>query len=123
MAKPRFDDQPLIDAYGDGYFRFGAQRLEGSILLTPNGIYPWEIASLEEASLGTIGPLLDCAGAIDFLIVGSGTSFARWPKGLTEHLQNLRIMPDFMDTGAAARTYNVLRSEDRRVAAALIAVP
>ena len=123
MAKPRFDGQPLIDAYGDGGFRFASQRLEGSILLTPRGIYPWEIGSLKNTTLETISPLLDCVGEFDFLIVGSGPSFMRWPKELTRHLQNLRIMADFMDTGAAARTYNVLKSEDRRVAAALIAVP
>lgn len=123
MAKPRFDGQPLIDAYGDGYFRFGAQRLEGSVLLTPRGIYPWDTDAVENATLHSISPLLDCVGEFDFLIVGTGAVFARWPNGLTRHLQNLQITPDFMDTGAAARTYNVLRSEDRRIVAALIAVP
>ena len=92
-------------------------------MLTPRGVYPWEISKLADANLGSISRLLDCVGEFDFLIVGSGAGFARWPKELTQHLQNLRIMPDFMDTGAAARTYNVMRSEDRRVAAALIAVP
>ena len=32
------------------------------------------------------------------------------------------IVPEWMDTGAACRTFNVLLSEDRAVAAALIAV-
>ena len=32
------------------------------------------------------------------------------------------MVADAMDTGAACRTYNVLMAEDRRVAAALIAV-
>lgn len=120
--KPRFDGQPLIDAYGDLGFRLAGQRFEGSILLTPRGLYPWSVGSANEADVGTLAPLIECAGEFDFLIVGTGTSFARFPRPAVTHLANLRIIPDFMDTGAACRTYNVLRSEDRRVAAALIAV-
>jgi uncharacterized protein len=37
-------------------------------------------------------------------------------------LKALGVVVEPMDTGAACRTYNVLLSEDRRVAAALIAV-
>ena len=120
--KPRFDGQPLIDAYGDLGFRLAAQRFEGSILLTPRGLYPWPVAAAGEADAASLAPLAGCAGEFDFLIVGGGTGFARFPKSLTAYLANLRIIPDFMDTGAACRTYNILRSEDRRVAAALIAV-
>ncbi|MCE9649311.1 MAG: Mth938-like domain-containing protein [Parvibaculum sp.] len=120
--KPRFDGQPLIDAYGDHGFRLASQRFEGSILLTPRGLYPWSVATLAEADSASLAPLAACADEFDFLIVGGGAGFARFSKNLAAYLANLRIVPDFMDTGAACRTYNVLRSEDRRVAAALIAV-
>jgi uncharacterized protein len=76
-----------------------------------------------EADAASLAPVVESADEFDFLIVGGGASFARFSKNLTIYLENLRIIPDFMDTGAACRTYNVLRSEDRRVAAALIAVP
>jgi uncharacterized protein len=120
--KPRFDGQPLIDGYGDLGFRLARQRFEGSILLTPRGLYPWTVASVQEVDIASLAPLAEIAGEFDFLIVGSGVSFARFPKSVATYLSNLRITPDFMDTGAACRTYNVLRAEDRRVAAALIAV-
>lgn len=122
FSKPRFEGQPLIDGYGDHRFRLAAQEFEGSILLTPKGVYPWGVTRIEEATVASLMPLIEIAETFDFLIVGAGPTFSRWPKGVTTHLQNLRIIPDFMDTGAAARTYNVLRAEDRRVAAALIAV-
>jgi uncharacterized protein len=121
--KARFDGQPLIEAYGDLGFRLASQRFEGSILLTRRGLYPWPVASLAEADSASLAPVIESADEFDFLIVGGGASFARFSKTLTTHLENLRIVPDFMDTGAACRTYNVLRAEDRRVAAALIAVP
>ena len=44
------------------------------------------------------------------------------PPALRNALRTAGIVIDAMDTGAACRTYNVLMSEDRRVAAALIAV-
>jgi uncharacterized protein len=37
-------------------------------------------------------------------------------------LQRAGLAPELMATGAAVRTYNVLLSEDRAVAAALVAV-
>ncbi len=122
MSSPRFDGQPLIDAYGNNQFRLAAQEFDGSMLLTPKGVYPWGLTRIEDADIDGLGALIAVADTFDFLIVGAGLRMARWPKQITTHLETLRIIPDFMDTGAAARTYNVLRAEDRRVAAALIAV-
>ncbi len=58
---------------------------------------------------------------------------ARWPAAKVVGIDNspamlarareLDLAADFMDTGAACRTFNVLLAEDRRAAAALIAVP
>jgi uncharacterized protein len=44
------------------------------------------------------------------------------PKPLKEALRASGISSDPMSTGAAVRTFNVLLAEERRVAAALIAV-
>jgi uncharacterized protein len=44
------------------------------------------------------------------------------PRRLRELLGRAGIAVEPMDTGAACRTYNVLATEERRVAAALIAV-
>ena len=44
------------------------------------------------------------------------------PKQIKEALRARGIASDPMSTGAAVRTYNVLLAEERRVAAALIAV-
>ena len=44
------------------------------------------------------------------------------PAALRAHFRGLGVMVDAMDTGAACRTYNVLMAEERRVAAALIAL-
>ena len=44
------------------------------------------------------------------------------PGGLREGLREHGIVIEPMDTGAACRTHNVLLTEERRAAAALIAV-
>lgn len=121
--KPRFAGQPLIDAYGDGGFRFNEQKFDGSVLLTPRGLYPWSPGALSQATRASLAPLVECVGEFDFLLVGSGAGFAQLPKEIVTFLAEKRIVPDVMTTGAACRTYNVLRFEGRRVAAALIAVP
>jgi uncharacterized protein len=120
--QPRFDGQPLIEAYGDKGFRLASQRFEGSIILTPQGLYPWNVSVLSDVTAASLQPIVDHADTFDFLLIGSGAAFARFPKAIVTVLADRRITPDFMDTGAACRTYNVLLAEDRRVAAALIAV-
>jgi len=55
------------------------------------------------------------------LIVGCGPVFEAPPAGLREALAELDVVLEWMDTGAACRTFNVLLSEDRPCAAALIA--
>jgi uncharacterized protein len=56
------------------------------------------------------------------LILGLGPRFLMVPAELRQALKGHGIAVEAMDTGAACRTFNVLLAEDRRVAAALIAL-
>ncbi|MEX2008825.1 MAG: Mth938-like domain-containing protein, partial [Dongiaceae bacterium] len=44
------------------------------------------------------------------------------PEALRRALRAAGVVMEAMDTGAACRTYNVLVADERRVAAALVAV-
>lgn len=112
----------LIDAFGAGGFRFAEMSHRGSILATPAGIRKWPVETLAELTEDSLRAVLDEADAIDFLLVGTGKDIAFFPPALRELLKAAGITVEAMATGAAARTYNVLVAEDRRVAAALIAV-
>ena len=57
---------------------------------------------------------------IELLLLGCGRRMAPPPSGLRQALRQAGIVLEVMDTGAACRTYNVLLSEERRVAAALL---
>jgi uncharacterized protein len=62
------------------------------------------------------------AKAIDILLIGTGDAMAPLNRAAREALEAANLFPELMSTGAAVRTYNVLLSEERAVAAALIAV-
>ena len=119
---PRFDGQPPIDANGDGGFRLERQRFEGSIIVTPRGLFPWGVTHIEEASAASLAPISDAIGEFDFLIVGTGATTELLPREARKWLESQAIFSDLMGTSAACRTYNLMLSENRRVAAAIIAV-
>lgn len=118
----RQPDRYLIEAYGNGGFRSAGQRREGSIIITAAAVQPWPVASVQGLDLEAFRPLIDMAERIDVLLLGCGTLPILPDRALQQMLRENGLKLDMMTTAAACRTYNVLVAEDRRVAAALIAV-
>lgn len=112
----------VINAYGDGGFRIGGVRHEGSVLVFPAQTLPWDVASFEDVTAASLGPVTAHEPAIDILLLGCGPAIRFVPADLRQALRDRGVVIEAMDTGAAARTFNVLFAEERRVAAALIAV-
>ena len=116
-------DAPSIDAYGDGGFRLDGVRHEGSLLILQDEARAWPVGSLAELTPQSQQPELDAGRSeVEFVLLGVGAKNALPPRVVRETLQRAGIGLEFMDTPAAARLYNVLTSEGRRLAAALIAV-
>jgi uncharacterized protein len=119
---PHFPGRAPLDAYGNGGFRFADMSHKGSILLLPSGIYAWPVVSMEMLALKHVDLICGEADAIEFVLLGCGDRM-EWPKDtVREKLRSSGVGLEIMDTGAAARTYNVLLGEGRAVAGALIAV-
>ncbi|WP_034491455.1 Mth938-like domain-containing protein [Afifella pfennigii] len=118
----RYPGRAAIDAYGNGGFRFAEMSHRGSILLLPSAILAWPVMRPEEITLAAFDAVLAEARAIDVLLVGTGTSAVPLAPELRRALERAELWPEVMPTGPAARTFNILLSEDRAVAAALIAV-
>ena len=116
-----------IVAHGAGAFAFAGMRHRGSILATPRGVRRLEAESVGELNERTLAPLFaeiaEAPGSIELLVVGTGENMARLQEGLRAALKATGLRFDAMATGPALRVYNVMQAEDRRVAAALIAVP
>ncbi len=122
LRAAHFPGRAPIDAYGNGGFRFADMSHIGSILCLPSGIHGWAPKDQATLCLDDIERILAEAGDIEVLLFGMGNDLRPIPKTLKEALRGRRIASDPMSTGAAVRTYNVLLAEERRVAAALIAV-
>lgn len=104
-----------IDGYGPGFFRIDGKVIDGPVLVTADQVAPW-------AGYQDHGGALALVGQIDVLFVGTGAEMAYIPADFRAALDAAGIGVEPMATPAACRTYNVLLSEGRRVAAALLPV-
>jgi uncharacterized protein len=111
--------QNLISAYHQDYIEINQQRYFANLIVLPDQLeHPWYDGSFEALSteklaiLGTIKP--------EVVLLGTGEQHRfLHPKHLAQ-LTELHIPVECMTTAAACRTYNILMSEGRKVAAALI---
>jgi uncharacterized protein len=114
---------PSIDAYGDGGFRLAGERHEGSVLIVGDEARSWHVAEFSSLTLADLQPILDAGPAeVEMVLLGVGPRNALPPREIREGLRAAGIGLEFMDTPAAAKLYNLLTAEGRRLAAALIAV-
>ena len=118
MIEIDYEAQPPIDGYGPGGFRIGGNWHEGSILLMPEGLLPIP----HQLSVKMLAPVVKAADTLDVLLIGMGADIAPLPRDVRECLEDAGIGSDIMATPSACRTYNILLTEDRRVAALLLAV-
>ena len=122
MKPARFPGTAPIDAYGNGGFRFAEMSHRGSIICLPDEIIAWDVASLEDATLHAFRPVFAAAPRPELFLFGMGERLMPLHADIRQAFLDHAIRIEVMDTGAAARTYNVLLLEGRSVAAGLIAV-
>ena len=115
-------DRQLIHGYGDHGFTITGLRHEGSVLVFPSRTQAWPVTSMAELSLEALAPILAAEPRPAVLLLGCGKGMSVVPREIKTALRDAGIVVEPMDTGAACRTYNVLLTEGRDVAAALIAV-
>ncbi|MCC5971409.1 MAG: Mth938-like domain-containing protein [Pararhodobacter sp.] len=104
-----------IEGYGPGFYRLGGEKLEAPVLIAPGHTTPWQ-------GYDDPAPLLALAGQLDVLFIGTGAEIAPIPAPLRAQLEAAGLGVEIMASPAACRTYNVLLSEGRRVAVALLPV-
>lgn len=116
--RPRTGPQ-VIEGYGDGRFRVSGAVHEGSVVVFRERTVAWPV---EAITVDAFDLVVGADATTEILIVGCGAEFGPPPEGLAQALRAHGIALEWMDTGAACRTYNVLVGDDRAVTAALIAV-
>jgi len=114
--------QAVIDAYGDGGFRFADMSHRGSLICLPTGMYAWDVEAAGAITLESLSRVFEQAAEIDVLLIGTGSDIAAIAPDIRSAFREKGVIVEAIATGGAVRTYNVLLSEDRAVAAALISV-
>jgi uncharacterized protein len=108
-----------INAYASGRVTVNGETITTSIILTAERIIrdrlPAVFDDMNAAHLEGLGKLEP-----EIILIGTGETLRFPPAAWTAGYLASGIGVEIMDTAAACRTYNVLLSEDRRVAAALL---
>jgi uncharacterized protein len=116
-------DRQVIEAYGASGFRVSGTTYAGAVIVFPDITVTWEVILPLEISAESLSAVTQRAGtelAIEILLLGCGRRMTPVPPALRGELRRAGVVVDAMDTGAACRTYDVLLTEGRRVAAALL---
>ena len=89
-----------------------------SIALTPEKLLGrWPVASIEDLAEEDFAEIF--ASSPEVVLLGTGERIAFPPRELTFAFARKGVGFEVMDTAAAARTFNVLATEGRRVVAVL----
>lgn len=98
-------------------FRIGGKTHDGAVLVYRDRAAAWDAADRASAErlilrLGDPRP--------ELILFGTGAALLRPDAAFVAQLRSAGIASDAMDSRAAARTFNLLLAEGRRVAAALL---
>jgi len=125
LTETPFGNARPIDGYGPGFFRIGGQVHRGGLIVWAAGQAGW-------AGFDDTETLVGLADQVDVIFLGTGAEISHAPAAFRALIEGAGgqagmgpgagIGLEVMATPTACRTYNVLLSEGRRVAAALLPV-
>lgn len=121
---PRFDRDPapggpVVQGFSGSGFLVDGKAFR-ALLLTPESASEWNPPALADLAMDDLAGLLAIEPAPEFLILGTGPDMAFPPRPLVRALEEKGIGVEAMDSRAAARTWGMLRAEERWIAAAIM---
>lgn len=110
-----------IRSHRPGEVRINEIAYRASLIVSPRRlIAAWGATTVAALEPAHFEPIL--AMEPEVILIGTGDRLAFPAPAILRLLADAGIGYEFMDTGAACRTYNVLMAESRRVVAGLIIV-
>ena len=112
---------PVVTAFvAGGGFSVRGEVFDG-LFLTPERAFAWTPpTAAKEVEIGDLAPLLALDPPPEFVLLGTGTGTIFPPRALALALEEKGIGLEVMDSRAAARTWGLLRGEERWIVAALM---
>lgn len=112
------EDRYFVRSLGPDSIRIVDEDWRQSLLLTPGAVTPWPVSTLDQLNDEALAPILEHQP--DVVLLATGRRM-RFPDHRTRvELLRRNIGLEVMTLDAAARTFNVLAGEERRVLAAMI---
>ena len=108
----------IFHAYDDNYFRLGRERITSSFFFHEGKVTtPWgkdSVASLAPEDFNWLEE-----STPEILVIGTGRRTAFPSAEVMDYLASLHVGFECMDSLSAARTFNILVAEGRKVATAM----
>ncbi len=119
FAQDSQDEGYVITAYESDSVSINGKVFNQSLIVTSSQLNDnWNISTIEQLNAEHIKLIL--AYNPELIIIGTGSKLIFPAVEVYSAIIERGIGVDFMDTRAACRTYNILKSEDRDVVAGLI---
>jgi uncharacterized protein len=109
----QYNEAQPIESYGPDFFRIGGEVISAPAVIHADGAVAW-------AGVKDTAAIIALVDKIDFVLLGTGSDLSHAPQEFRQVLEEAGIGVEVMKTDSACRTYNILVSEGRRVAAALL---
>lgn len=122
MGKPSDEHAPFVrvDGYGETGFTISGTRWQGPLILRVAEVAAWTPASPRRLSEAAARVLIEGFTSPGIVLIGTGRARVIPDKPFLMLLRGQGFEPEFMTTGAACRTWNVLAIEGRDVIAGLL---
>ena len=107
-----------VRSVANGQFLIGDNKLSGTVALSTEGVIDnWPEVAVADLGIEALAPLLELQP--ELIVIGTGSRQELPGRDLMFAMARANVGLEMMDTPAAARTFNVLISEGRSVAAVL----
>ena len=110
---------PVVQGFAGGGFTVDGRNYRG-LFLTPESAREWDAPAPAALTMADLEPVLGFAPAPEFMLLGTGASLTFPPRALVREIEARGIGVEVMDSRAAARTWGLLRGEERWIVAALM---
>ena len=111
---------PVVTGFTPQGYKVGDQRFGQGLLISPEQALSWTGARLDRLDLAAILSSLNLSPKPEFLLLGSGPSMLQPPAAFRREVEAAGMGLEVMDSRAAARTWGVLRAEERWIIGAFL---
>ncbi len=104
---------PVITGFTAKGFKIGDDRFDEGLLISPEQVVAWPVAEAAEPDINAILARLKLSPRPEFLLFGSGPTMRQPSAAFRRKVEGAGLGIEVMDSRAAARTWGILRAEER----------